>query len=302
MKYIKILLLAAAASLAFACGKQDYPAFEFGPQDDTTGKVEVYFPITSANLEIEPTDSSIVIPLARTETTGALSVPLVVGNPTGLFVVPATAEFEDGAATTTIEIGLLKLEMEIPYVLSITVGGDYRYMYKQSSAEAKNCSFHFEVLKQKWDDVGTATFYDLDFWGDGITSKDGLLIQNHSGTADYRIVSPYSTLFPDDFDGDTPHLLFVVGKDEDGYNVVDFPDAEQDIWPGTGITFYWDSKSLGKYQKITNQYENGEHTFKVDFVYAYNHEPWAFGQLAFTWHDCPVEFPIPTTEEAGSGE
>lgn len=296
MKYIKILLLAAAASLAFACGKQDYPAFEFGPQDDTTGKVEVYFPITSANLAIEPTDSSIVIPLARTETTGALSVPLVVGDPTGLFEVPATAEFEDGAAATTIKIGLLKLEMEVPYVLSITVGGDNRYLYKKSSAASTYCSFHFEVLKQKWEDAGTCDFYD-NFWDTTVGEAEGLKIQNHSGTADYRIVAPYAVAYPADFPDGAPNFLFSIDKDDDGNNVI-VPKNGQDFWgAGAALLFMWDPDGYSKYCYVDHEYSEGEHSFAIGFLASVNGTPSYTGELGFTWHDCPVEFPIPEAGE-----
>ena len=60
----RIILLAATALLAFACGKTEYPEYEWGPQDDTTVvKTEVFFNTTTDILELDPTVDTVVVGL-----------------------------------------------------------------------------------------------------------------------------------------------------------------------------------------------------------------------------------------------
>lgn len=282
MKYIKILLLAAVASLAFACGKTDYPAFEYGPQDDTTGKVEVYFPKTYTYVELDPTAETYEIAIARTDATEALSVPISVIDTSGIFTVPETAEFAAGELTSTISVGIASLELEQVYSVQISFAtSDNYYLYKASSAESTKISFTLEALKQKWNDAGTCTFVDYTFGEDG--NPGGMAadvpIQNHEGTSDYRIVAPYHAIWDD-----VSAVNIVFSLDEENNLVI--KNGIYHIGPETGYAMYYDSKSYPGYCNIQT---DGKGTFQVNhLVYALaTGSLYAGGCFVFVWDGWP---------------
>ena len=238
MKTVKILSFVAIASLALACNKQNYPAFEYGPKD-VDSKTEVYFPVTAAAEELEPDATEYVINVARSESTAALSVPVSVYDPAGVFGVPATIEFAAGEAATTLVVDITKMELETDYEFTISLPTDYYYLYKADAPNSTKNTFHFAGLKQKWNDAGTCTFYD-GTWFSSLVYVENVAIQNHEGTDDYRIVNPYNTLSPEEFG--TGNIVFSVSK-----NKVVFASGASDFWPGTGYLFYWNTSNYASY-------------------------------------------------------
>ena len=297
----KILLLAAAALLAFACGKTEYPEYEWGPQDDTTVvKTEVFFTTTTDVLELDPSVDTVVVELGRTITTEALSVPLIVKDPSGVLGVPSSAEFAAGEATTTIDIILSKMELEKAYELSISIPDEYYYTYKKTSgAVSAKTNYHLRALKQQWNDAGTCIFADFGHFTSSPVMAEDIAIQNHEGTDDYRIVAPYAALFPGQIA--EANFLFTAAKNKKGEYEITIPDGMQDIWPGTSYVFYWDTGDYSSYCVIEDVYDKDEqvHTFYIDHlrVNLTNNGLYLGKGIAFVWYDCPVEFPVP--EEAG---
>ena len=282
MKYTKIWLFAAAAFLAFACGKTDYPAYEYGPQDDTTGKVEAFFPITYHKLEIDPTVDEYTIVVARTETTGALSVPVESHDPAGVFDVPSKVEFSDGEATANLVIGLSRMEIETNYTLKITIAVDNVYYYKASSTASTKGVFHLDALKQQWDDAGTCTFYD-GTWFSNLVSVENIPIQNHAGTNDYRIVAPYAQI---DEDFEPANIIFQFEYDKDHKPVVSFEDGIYDIWAGIGYYMYYNTSSYKAYCYV----ENDGTVFEVNCLITNDAgNLYTGGYFAFDWTGMPAE-------------
>lgn len=298
MKYIKILLIAAVASLAFACGKQDYPAFEFGPQDDTTVvKVEVYFPTTYLSEELDPADEIYTIAVARTDATEALAVKLNVSDVAGVFSVPDSVNFDAGSLTATLDIDITKLELETVYDLIISIPVDNSYLYKASSVASSKLSCHLKALKQKWNDAGTCTFVDQLFSATP-ASVEGVAIQNHEGTNDYRIISPYAKIYG----MDEGNIVFSIDQDEDENNVIVFEENKLlNFFPGSGYYFVWNLSSYAAYCYVDDYFDEGEHTFVVGCLVYEGTTLAGAGGFYFTWHDCPVEFPEPAADE-GEGE
>ena len=298
----KILLLAATALLAFACGKTEYPEYEWGPQDDTTVvKTEVFFTNTTDILELDPTVDTVVVELGRTITTEALSVPLTVEDPSGVLIVPSTADFAAGEATTTIAVDISKMELEKTYELSISIPNDYVYTYKKTSAAiSAMTNYHLSALKQKWNDAGTCTFYDFQWTSEAYDYAENVPIQNHEGTDDYRIVAPYHAIYPEDIT--EANFVFTAAKNKNGEYVITLADGFHDIWPGTGSALYWaNSGSYAGYCGIEDDYDktDGTHTFYIDYLRVNLSTLGLYlGKgMAFTWYDCPVEFPVPAEEE-----
>lgn len=282
MKYIKILSFAAIVSLAFACQKQEYPAFEYGPEDVMEGKTEVYFPTTFVNVEMEPTTETFEVTVARTVSTGALSVPITVFDPAGVFDVPATVDFAAGEEEAVLTVGVTRMELETDYEFTLYIPADYYYAYKADSEASTKISFHFAGLKQKWNDAGTCTFYDWTWWED-VVSVDNIAIQNHEGTNDYRIVAPYAAISPEEFA--PANILFTV-KD----NEVNFKKGISDFWPGSGCYFYWDTTNYGAYCNIEPYEQNADGSIYVgvNFLLAVGTTPSYICWFGFDWTGGPL--------------
>ena len=295
----KILLLAATALLAFACGKTDYPEYEWGPQDDTTVvKTEVFFVKTADILELDPVIDTVTVTLGRTVTTEALTVPLIVKDPAGIFVVPSAAEFEAGAATTTIDIDISKMELEKNYELSISLPSDFFYTYKKTSGAASaQTSYHMNALKQKWNDAGTCTFYD-GTWYDSVVFAENVAIQNHEGTDDYRIVAPYAAIDPDDWPAG--NITFSLVANKKGIHEFKLADGIYDFWPGVGYYVYWNTAKYDTYCYV-DHYKNddGVDTFEFNTLLTPNGKNlYTGGWFAWEWNDYPFADELNETEEA----
>ena len=279
MKFVKILSIAALATLAFACNKQDYPEYTKGPED-TANKAEVFFVATSASEELEPTAETYEIAVGRASASGALSVPVKAFDPSGVFDVPANIEFADGADKTTLVVGITKMELETPYELTLSIPADNYYFYKDSENSVKN-TFHLSALKQKWNDAGTCTFYDGTFF-DPVASVENVKIQNHEGTDDYRIIAPYNALSPDDFGAS--NIVFSIVK-----NVVTFKDAIYDIWTGTGYYMYWNTSSYSSYCFTKNSKMGDAVLVEVSSLVTDGASLYTGGYFAFAWTGSPIE-------------
>ena len=280
MKYAKIFSLIALASLLFSCGKE-YPAFEYGPED-AKDKAVVYFPNTSAEEELDPVAETYELTIARADATSALSVPLTVFDPAGVFTVPATAEFAAGEETATVVIDVTKMELETPYELTISVPSDNYYFYDAESEESAKNTFHLSALKQKWIDAGTCTFFDWTFF-DEVTSVDNIKIQQHEGTNDFRLVAPYNAL--DDEIGPA-NVVFTI-KD----NQVLFTPGLLNFFPGTGCYMYWDPDNYASYCN-TDLYADedvpGAIAVEVNFLLLDGGGSLYLGWFAFVWNDSPI--------------
>ncbi len=282
MKTVKILSFVAIASLALACNKQNYPAFEYGPKD-ADSKTEVYFPVTAVAEELEPDANEYVINVVRSESTDALSVPVSVYDPAGVFGVPATIEFAAGEAATTLVVDITKMELETDYEFTISLPTDYYYLYKTDAPNSTKNSFHFAGLKQKWNDAGDCVFYDWTWFDDVVTAEGKVAIQNHEGTDDYRIVKPYATIIETD-----GNIVFTL-KD----NEISFAKGISDFWPGTGYYFYWDTSSYGAYCNFDDYVFNddGSVSVGVNFLLAVGTTPSYICWFGFDWYNSPITKP-----------
>ena len=219
----------------------------------------------------------------------------------GVFSVPDSVNFDAGSLTATLDIDITKLELETVYDLIISIPVDNSYLYKASSVASSKLSCHLKALKQKWNDAGTCDIMDT-FWAEDPGLAEGLKVQNHEGTSDYRILAPYAAMYPADFPDGSPNFLFSIEQDEDENNVV-VPTHGQDFWGyGTAMNFYYNPDDYPQYCFVEDIFNEGEHTFDIGFIAAVNGAPYYLGEIIFTWHDCPVEFPEPAADEGEGGE
>lgn len=287
----RILLLAATALLAFACGKTEYPEYEWGAQDDTT-KADVFFTKYYEEHELDPETNNVVVELKRRTIEDALSVSLVVTDTSGVFVVPETADFAAGDSLTTITIDISGLTVGLPYGLGISIPNEYFNTYRTSQT-----TYYVKVVKQKWNPAGTCTFYDCySYYEDGWAYVEDVPIQQLDGEYSFRIIAPYVAMFPTNANLKPVNILFtVVMKDKKPNNITFSPAGLWHLWADSIYDLYWDSTRYGQYCYAEHSYDSEYdcHVFDVHVLGANLSTGGlgTWGRFAFEWYDCPVEFP-----------
>lgn len=156
--FSKYMFIALMSIIALAsCGDDDN--YVAGAQD-SADKVGVYFPTTDGGSnEVDPVDpTEFNIKVARMNTNGAVSVPLnVIANDDNVFQVPATAEFKDGEAETTVKVTFPDAKVGTTYALTVEVPQEYISLYKEN---ADKVSFTTEYTRVKWESIGEGYWID----------------------------------------------------------------------------------------------------------------------------------------------
>jgi hypothetical protein len=124
----KLMWSIAGILLVFTACEDDTPARETSPvtADNCQG---IYFPVSEtinkAVVELEPVEpTEITLTIARTDSTGAIDVPLTVEvNDSSVFVVPETVSFAAGEKETTFTVSFPTAEEGITYNLKLSVSG-----------------------------------------------------------------------------------------------------------------------------------------------------------------------------------
>ncbi|MCR5512451.1 MAG: hypothetical protein K6F43_02660 [Prevotella sp.] len=152
-KYAYSLLAGVVALTAVSCSdKYEYDGR--GAWDAAENYADVYFPTSSASIELDPVDpTTATIAVKRKNTTGALSVSFAVTKNTDNVFEVGKAEFADGADETTLTVNFPKAEVGTPYQLQVVLN-DPAYVSKYS----KGITHDFSVTRVKWNDVGF--YYD----------------------------------------------------------------------------------------------------------------------------------------------
>ncbi len=156
--FSKYMFIALMSILALAsCSDDD--KYVAGPQD-AANKVGVYFPTTDGGgNEVDPADpTEFTVKVARLNTSGAASVPLtVVKNDNDVYQVPATADFADGEAETTVKVTFPNAEVGVTNTLTLEVPEEYVSLYKEN---AEKVSFTTSYTRVKWESIGVGYWID----------------------------------------------------------------------------------------------------------------------------------------------
>lgn len=193
--YRYILALAAVSLTAVACVKET----PFQPGDpEEEGCYGVYFPAQESDLVRDPADAkTATISVMRTNTEGAITVPVTVVDTAGIFTVSELV-FEDGQSESSISLEFPDAEVGVTYELSLSID-DWQYASKYSSNPN---TLSFSILFEKWNDLGVGTFTDVvasqvlpNF---DVISTDVHIYQNDADKTQYRI--PMSGIYSDSCD------------------------------------------------------------------------------------------------------
>lgn len=190
-----ILALAAVSLTAVACVKET----PFQPGDpEEEGCYGVYFPAQESDLVRDPADAkTATISVMRTNTEGAITVPVTVVDTAGIFTVSELV-FEDGQSESSISLEFPDAEVGVTYELSLSID-DWQYASKYSSNPN---TLSFSILFEKWNDLGVGTFTDVVasqvLTNFDVISTDVHIYQNDADKTQYRI--PMSGIYSDSCD------------------------------------------------------------------------------------------------------
>lgn len=171
-KFINILVAAAVTALAVvSCQKAE----QVKPgTPDPEGCYGVYFPVQDASgshIYSPDMDRSVTITVARTNTSGAITVPYTVESDAEDIFVFDDIEFADGQAETEIEVSFDDIEDGKTCSFSIQLSDDNAYIsHYNSGAIAFDFSVMCVEMKDFMTEDGTKkamlTFSDDVFWGE----------------------------------------------------------------------------------------------------------------------------------------
>lgn len=179
--YIKLALVGLVAVGVASCN-DEYEYTPVGAEAQTDG---VYFATPSASEEIDPTAAtSYAITVSRKDSTNAGTYKLnVLTNTDDAFNVPSTVSFAAGEATATVTVTFPKAGVGTTYTLKVAVDES------ETSPYAYYQCFTYKVTRVKWNDLGTAQFYD-GFWYGFLTNVT--LQQRDDDPTTYRVNNPFT--------------------------------------------------------------------------------------------------------------
>lgn len=153
MKNFKIFLLAAVALVAGAfvsCSDDDN--FTAGPAAEGP---QVYFPSgTTTEFSLSDDVNSIVVPLRRVDTNGAVTVALLADDPSGLFTIPASASFAEGQDKVDLNITFDRRSLVdgTEYPLQIMINDE------SVTTPYGDRTIALSVTPWPWEEMGTGRF------------------------------------------------------------------------------------------------------------------------------------------------
>lgn len=257
-----ILAFAAVSAAAVSCVKEQ--PFQAGdPEED--GCYGVYFPAQEeTDLVLDPAESrTATISVMRTNTEGAITVPIEVTDTAGIFTV-STLSFEDGQSESSIRLDFPDAQVGVSYGLSLQIT-DWQYASKYSTNPT---ALGFSVLIEKWNDLGEGTFIDA-VANQVLTAFEVIeapvhIYQNDADETQYRI--PMEGLYSDAVDD---YLYFTLMKP--GNAIGSIPVTQTGlVWFDpfdTGISVQVDDGVVGS----MIYYHRGALSGSTEALWAYSH-------------------------------
>jgi len=185
IRKVNILIALLTVLLVVACKNEDIvrEPSPIVPADNQT----VYFaPSNVTKYELDPAAAtSVTVKLMRKDSTSAADVPIkVMKNDSNIFVIPATASFQAGKGSTTVNVTFPQSKIGINYAFELGITGD-KYLNPYSTTVPV---VRVSINRVQWDLVGTGQFYD-DFT---FASVESVKIYYSALKKQYRIPNPYT--------------------------------------------------------------------------------------------------------------
>ncbi len=196
-----LFCLAAVSTVLFSC-KENEP-YEWA-EGDVAGCYGVYFPAQEAagSHSLDPTQDPVAtFTVKRTNTDGAITVPVVATySEDGIFTM-TPVQFENGQSETTFTLSFPGAVAGTTYKASFEIQ-DPQYASKYNS---NPIALDYTVLIEKWNSIGKGMWRD-----DFVTSLFKVenveyeveILENEMTPGFYRVVYPYDSKYPYNGDGD----------------------------------------------------------------------------------------------------
>ncbi|MGN0222036.1 MAG: hypothetical protein ACI4BA_07960 [Prevotella sp.] len=211
----------AAALFAASCDDKNDDNYEAAPAipADCIG---VYFDSTNptGTILVSEDEKSVEIALSRRVTDEAASVPITCVSKEEGIVVPATAEFQAGEATTSISITCD--EIQLSRICNFTLAIDERYADHYTIVDGAT-TYEGSILKAAWQTVSENVVFTLNYRGENLEITSTL--EQLGETNRYRIKN---------FLGSSMDMYFNVTGDASvaGYSKME-PYANYEPYDGT---------------------------------------------------------------------
>lgn len=178
-KFFKIFAVAALACVTFVACEKEFDAYT--PAEPETGECyEVYFPESESSFELDPSDpTSLTFPVARKNTNGAITVPVVVKVGGDVFTAEPIA-FAAGEAESTLTVNFPNAEVGVAYTVDVAIEDP---MYASTYGTGSTGKV-FTMSRVKWNFLGTGVF-TYNFWWGGTDPAQPL--EQRDGTNIYRL-------------------------------------------------------------------------------------------------------------------
>lgn len=178
-RFFRIFAVAALACVTFVACEKEFDDYTPG-EPEVTGCYDVYFPTKGAALELDPSEpTELIIPIARTNASGAITVPITVNGNNDIFTVEPV-KFEANQKETTFKVKFDKAEVGTTYRLELTID-DLQYA---STYGTKVTGYSCNITRVLWNVIGTGT-YIYNFWWAGY--QPGMVLEQRDGTELYRL-------------------------------------------------------------------------------------------------------------------
>jgi len=222
MKFInKTLIAALAVSMAAMTSCSDDKDYQ--PGGESSG---CYFETVPSSREISTTESSFTVKVGRSESTNAVSAPIKITDPSGLFSGPATVDFAAGQASAdyVITYDPTAIEYDKKYEIGLSLTSDFQY-------GATTYNF-IAVAPAPWTSLGMATFTDnivSSLYKVDQYTYEVEIQENDNQPGYYRLINPYKN-YPVEgvsYDDSQDHHMYIYATNP---NQVYFPEFN------TGLT------------------------------------------------------------------
>lgn len=178
-KFFSIFAVAAVACLTLVACEEQFD--DYTPAEPETGECYgVYFPATETTFELDPADpTELTFPVARTNTNGAITVPVTVKLGGEVFTADPIV-FGAGEAESTLTVKFPNSQVGVSYNVDIAIE-DPTYA---STYSTNSTGKYFNVTRVKWNMLGTGVF-TYNFWWGGEDPTQTL--EQRDGTNLYRM-------------------------------------------------------------------------------------------------------------------
>ena len=279
-KYAYSALIGVAAFTAVSCS-DSYEYDGRGTWNANADYADIYFPVTSQSIELDPADpTTATIQVMRRNTNSAVSVPFKVTRNTDDVFTVGQANFAAGESTANVEVSFPNATVGTPYSLQLTLDDP-----SLVSSYSQDIIYDFKVTRVKWNDVGF--YYDENgnkvegwavytddiintFWGVGNPVFLTKVQERDDRPGYFRMINTYCENYPyndpGDWDDTQDHYIFIDATNPEQVYIPERCNTGMD-W-GYGAIHVYSMVGLGKERGNQSYidgnygtYKNGKITF-----------------------------------------